>query len=269
VKLENTFTVPVAADVAWQVLLDVERIAPCMPGATLTGHEEDSFTGTVKVKVGPVSLTYGGTATFSSLDEANHVAVIEAAGKETRGSGTAKAIITARMREESGSTTVDVETDLTITGKPAQFGRGVMAEISGKLITQFADCLAAEITGDGDPPAATSDASAADEAPAEGPVASEPAPEVAASNGSSPAASSAPASNHGASGGGDAAASAPGASAPGASAPARPVAAAPRPSPEAIDLLGTAGLPVLKRVAPALAAVGVLLGFVLLRHRRR
>jgi carbon monoxide dehydrogenase subunit G len=239
VKLENTFTVPVAADVAWQVLLDVERIAPCMPGATLTGREGDSFTGKVKVKVGPVSLTYGGTATFASLDEANHVAVIEATGKETRGSGTAKAVITARMQEQDGSTTVEVETDLTITGKPAQFGRGVMAEVSGKLITQFADCLAAEITGDG------AAADAVDDAPAV-----QPEPDVVAANGASrvaaaPAAPAAPA------------------------VPRASASAVNRPTPEAIDLLGTAGMPVLKRVGPALAAVGVVVAVVLIRHRRR
>jgi uncharacterized protein len=250
VKLENSFTVPVAADVAWQVLLDVERIAPCMPGATLTGREGDSFTGKVKVKVGPVSLTYGGTATFASLDEANRVAVIEAAGKETRGSGTAKAMITARMKEQDGSTTVDVETDLTITGKPAQFGRGVMAEISGKLITQFADCLAAEITGDGDAPEAASDRPPADNQPEDDPLAAKPDPEVAASNGASR----------------DAADSAP----PTPSPPLRPVAApAARPTPEAIDLLGTAGLPMLKRIGPVVAVLGILFGFVLRRRRRR
>jgi uncharacterized protein len=254
VKLENSFTVPVAADVAWQVLLDVERIAPCMPGATLTGREGDSFTGKVKVKVGPVSLTYGGTATFASLDEANRVAVIEAAGKETRGSGTAKAMITARMKEQDGSTTVDVETDLTITGKPAQFGRGVMAEISGKLITQFADCLAAEITGGGDASAAAADSSAENppaENPAEdNPLAAKPDPEVAASNGASR----------------DASDSAP----PTPSPPLRPVAApAARPTPDAIDLLGTAGMPMLKRIGPVVAVVGIFLGFVLRRRRRR
>jgi uncharacterized protein len=269
VKLENSFTVPVAADVAWQVLLDVERIAPCMPGATLTGREGDSFTGKVKVKVGPVSLTYGGTATFASLDEANRVAVIEAAGKETRGSGTAKAMITARMKEQDGSTTVDVETDLTITGKPAQFGRGVMAEISGKLITQFADCLAAEITGGGDASAAAADSSAEnppaenpaadnspeddspDENPPEdNPLAAKPDPEVAASNGASR----------------DAPDSAP----PTPSPPLRPVAApAARPTPDAIDLLGTAGMPMLKRIGPVVAVIGILLGFALRRRRRR
>jgi uncharacterized protein len=255
VKLENSFTVPVAADVAWQVLLDVERIAPCMPGATLTGREGDSFTGKVKVKVGPVSLTYGGTATFASLDEANRVAVIEAAGKETRGSGTAKAMITARMKEQDGSTTVDVETDLTITGKPAQFGRGVMAEISGKLITQFADCLAAEITGGGDASAAAADNSPEDDSPDENPpednpLAAKPDPEVAASNGASR----------------DAPDSAP----PTPSPPLRPVAApAARPTPDAIDLLGTAGMPMLKRIGPVVAVIGILLGFALRRRRRR
>jgi carbon monoxide dehydrogenase subunit G len=241
VKLENSFTVPVPADIAWRVLLDVERVAPCMPGATLTGRDGDSFTGKVKVKVGPVSLTYGGTATFASLDEANHVAVIDASGKETRGPGTAKAMITARMHEQDGSTTVEVETDLTITGKPAQFGRGVMAEISGKLITQFADCLAAEITDDGaaaDDAAAT--ATASEPAEPAAPQSPEPAPDVAASNGASRDTGS------------------------------RPVAApTPRPTPEAIDLIGAAGLPILKRVAPALAGLGIVIGFVLLRRRRR
>jgi uncharacterized protein len=224
VKLENTFTVPVAADVAWQVLLDVERIAPCMPGATLTGRDGDSFTGNVKVKVGPISLTYGGTASFLSLDEAHHVAIIEAAGKETRGSGTAKAVITARMHEHDGSTEVAVETELTITGKPAQFGRGVMAEISGKLITAFADCLAAEITSDG--------ASAAEE--------TETKPE--------PAAAAAPAA------------------APASTDDGPPSAS--RPTPEAIDLLGTAGLPILKRIGPIAVGVLALLVIVLLRRRR-
>jgi uncharacterized protein len=215
VKLENTFTVPVAIDTAWQVLLDVERIAPCMPGATLTGQDGDTFTGNVKVKVGPISLTYGGTATITARDEANHVAVIEASGKETRGSGTAKAIITAHLNEHDGSTEVAVETDLTITGKPAQFGRGVMAEISGKLITQFADCLATTITADG---AAESTEPAAAE-----PAAAEPA-----------SAAAAPAT------------------------PPTPSPAASAPVPEAIDLLGTAGLPVLKRIGPIAVVVAVI-----------
>jgi carbon monoxide dehydrogenase subunit G len=238
VKLENTFTVPVTADVAWRVLLDVERIAPCMPGATLTGRDGDDFTGTVKVKVGPVSLTYGGKATFASLDETNRLAVIEATGKETRGSGTAKAVITARMTETDGSTQVDVETDLTITGKPAQFGRGVMAEISGKLITQFADCLA-ETIATPDEPSADADAAAE--------VSDTPlTTQESELNGSGPQAPTTPATT---------------------TPPLRPVAPA-RPTPEAIDLLGTAGLPVLKRLAPVLALLGVVFAFLVVRRRR-
>jgi uncharacterized protein len=234
VKLENTFTVPVAVDVAWQVLLDVERIAPCMPGATLTGRDGDNFTGDVKVKVGPISLTYSGTAMFASLDEANHVAVIEAAGKETRGAGTAKAVITARLQEQDGSTQVAVDTDLTITGKPAQFGRGVMAEISGKLITAFADCLAAEITADGQ---AASDAAAKVASEVASPTAADPASETAPDT---------PPDT-----------------------PPDPVApTATRRTPEAIDLLGTAGIPVLKRIAPLAAALAALIAILLARRRR-
>lgn len=148
-KLENRFTVPASADTAWNVLLDVERIAPCMPGATLTEVAGDEFTGKVKVKLGPINLTYGGTARIVSRDGAGRVAVIEGSGKETRGTGTARATITCRLHERAAdSTDVEVDTDLTITGKPAQFGRGVLADVSAKLIDQFAACLAEEIRSD-------------------------------------------------------------------------------------------------------------------------
>ncbi|MDQ1696929.1 MAG: uncharacterized protein QOJ03_2282 [Frankiaceae bacterium] len=144
-KLEHEFTVPVPVDEAWKVLLDVERIAPCMPGATLLSVDGDDFTGSVKVKVGPIQVTYKGKATFSTRDEATHRVVIEASGKEARGSGTASATVTAALLEAGGSTNVSVETDLNVTGKPAQFGRGVMAEVGAKLIGQFSACLAEEL----------------------------------------------------------------------------------------------------------------------------
>ena len=147
-KLENRFTVPVPKAQAWKVLLDVERIAPCMPGATLTGREGDAFSGTVKVKVGPINLTYGGAATFLSLDEVAGVAVIEGAAKETRGTGTAKALVTMRLVDKGQTTDVEVDTDLNVTGKPASFGRGVLADVSSKLVDQFAASLAAEIQAD-------------------------------------------------------------------------------------------------------------------------
>ena len=153
-KLENRFTVPVPVDEAWRVLLDVERVAPCMPGATLTRFEGDEFEGTVKVKVGPINLTYGGKASFVSKDESVHVAIISGSGKETRGTGTAKALITCRLVDKGDTTDVEVDTDLNVTGKPAQFGRGVLADVSGKLVDQFAACLAEELRSGTSQPAA-------------------------------------------------------------------------------------------------------------------
>ena len=145
-KLEHEFTVPTAIDEAWKVLLDVERVAPCMPGATLLTVDGDEFTGTVKVKVGPIQVTYKGQAKFAERDDSGYRAVIEASGKEARGSGTAAATVTAQLTPSGdAATTVAVETELNVTGRPAQFGRGVMEEVAGKLIGQFAKCLAEEL----------------------------------------------------------------------------------------------------------------------------
>ncbi|MFC5749260.1 SRPBCC family protein [Actinomadura rugatobispora] len=145
-KLENSLSIPVPAPEAWKVLLDIERIAPCVPGATLTARDGDRYTGKIKVKLGPIGLTYNGTVTFVSQDEDAGVAVLEATGRETRGNGTAKAVITCRLVESAGATDVLVETDLAITGKPAQFGRGALAEVAGTLIGQFAANLAEVIS---------------------------------------------------------------------------------------------------------------------------
>lgn len=140
--LQNSFTVPADVEEAWKTLLDVEAIAPCMPGATLESVDGDHFTGNVKVKLGPVTMVYGGQATFVSKDEAARTAVIEGTGKETRGTGTAKAVVTTVLTAEGPSTTrVDVTTDLTITGKAAQFGRGVMQDVASRLVGQFAGNL--------------------------------------------------------------------------------------------------------------------------------
>jgi carbon monoxide dehydrogenase subunit G len=141
-ELKNSFTVPSDIETAWKTLLDVEAIAPCMPGATLESVNGDEFTGNVKVKLGPVAMTYGGEAKFLSKDESTHTAVIEGTGKESRGSGTAKANVTTSLVSEGPNTTrVDVVTDLTITGKAAQFGRGVMQDVAGRLVGQFASNL--------------------------------------------------------------------------------------------------------------------------------
>lgn len=146
-ELEHEFTVPVGVDEAWQVLLDVERIAPCMPGATVLDVRGDEFAGTVKVKVGPITMTYAGDARFAEKDEAARRVVVEAAGKENRGSGTAKATMTATLEPaaDTSSTLVHVLTDLTVTGRPAQFGRGMLQDVGGRLIGQFADNLAATL----------------------------------------------------------------------------------------------------------------------------
>jgi carbon monoxide dehydrogenase subunit G len=158
VELEHSFTVPVGIDDAWRVLMDIERVAPCMPGAHLESVEGDDFTGAVKVKIGPINMTYKGKASFVERDEAAHHAVIDARGKDARGNGTAAAKIRAQLTDTGGSTKVDVTTDLDITGKPAQFGRGVMVDVGNKLIGQFADRLAAELTG----PAAATEAAPVD-----------------------------------------------------------------------------------------------------------
>ena len=155
-RLEHSFTVPVPVDAAWEVLLDLQRIAPCMPGATLTGVEDGAFTGTVKVKLGPITLTYQGKGRFVERDEAARRVVVEASGRDTRSAGTASATVTSTLTPQdtltpgSEATRVDVVTDLAVTGRPAQFGRGMIADVSAKLIGQFADCLAETLTG---PPA--------------------------------------------------------------------------------------------------------------------
>lgn len=144
-QLDHQFTVPAPVDEAWKVLLDVPRIAPCMPGATLDEVDGDTFTGSVKVKLGPISLLYKGQGHFVEVDETAHRLVMEASGKESRGSGTAAATVTSTLVADGDSTRVDVTTELKVTGRPAQFGRGMLSDVGGKLLGQFADCLAVEL----------------------------------------------------------------------------------------------------------------------------
>jgi len=145
-ELEHTFTVPVPEERAWDVLLDVERVAPCMPGASLDSVDGDEIKGRIKVKVGPISMTYAGTARFTERDPQAHVITLEAAGKETRGAGTASATVRSMLEARGDQTHVIVHTTLNVTGRPAQFGRGVMAEVGGKLIGIFASNLADMLT---------------------------------------------------------------------------------------------------------------------------
>jgi uncharacterized protein len=141
-KIDNQFSVNVPIAEAWNALTDLERIAPCMPGAQLTGRDGDAYLGTVKVKVGPVISEFAGTASFVEKDEANYHAVIDAKGRDSRGSGNASATITAHLQSDGPArTTVVVETDMKISGKLAQFGSGMIAEVSSKLLGQFAESL--------------------------------------------------------------------------------------------------------------------------------
>jgi uncharacterized protein len=140
-QLEHHVSVPAPIDVVWAAVLDPERVAPCMPGATLTGVDGDSFTGTMKVKVGPIVLQYKGSGTFSEQDEQARRAVLKADAKDSRGNGTVSATVTITLTEEGDRTTGTVVTDLSITGKPAQFGRGMISDVGGKILDQFAACL--------------------------------------------------------------------------------------------------------------------------------
>ena len=149
-EMDHSFTVPVPPERAWDVLLDVEKIAPCMPGATVEEFDGEVVTGRIKVKVGPVSLTYRGTAKFTERDPDAKVIVLDASGKETRGAGTASATVRASLEPESSgeATKVTMHTTMNVTGRPAQFGRGVMVEVGGKLVEKFADNLAQLISPD-------------------------------------------------------------------------------------------------------------------------
>ena len=146
-ELNNEFRVAVPAAKTWEFLTDVERVAPCLPGATLTSVDGDEFTGAVKVKVGPITVSYRGEAAFEEKDAAAQRMVLKANGKETRGNGNAAAVVTAQLKDEGDATSVVITTDLTISGKAAQFGRGVLADVATNLIGQFARSLEADLLG--------------------------------------------------------------------------------------------------------------------------
>jgi len=263
-ELTNEFAVPVAIDDAWKLLTDVELIAPCMPGAELQEIDGDEYRGVVKVKVGPITAQYKGKATFVEKDDATHKAVLRAEGRDTRGQGNANATITATLESEGDGTKVKVVTDLAITGRAAQFGRGVMADVSTKLLGQFVDCLEKNVlaAGAAAPAASAPAAPEAKEAPAE-----VGASMAAAGGGASP---SGPVTRE--PGGASDAALAGGASGSnGSKSEQATVSSGPRqvvsrPA-EPVDLLGTAGSPVIKRLIPAI--VGALVVFLIARKLRR
>lgn len=251
-QLEHQFTVPVPAAQAWDILLDVERVAPCMPGATVESFDGETIHGRVKVKVGPIQVTYAGTARFTEKDEASRRAVIDASAKEARGTGTAAATITAQLADRGATTDVTVTTDLQITGRPAQFGRGVMVEVGNKLLGKFADCLADELGGG---TATAAGAAVATDTPAA----------------SAPAGPSAAVAEPGEQTKAAAQDIAAGASSPAPQATTAPPALrrVPAGDDDAVDLLEVAGGPLLKRVLPVVGVVVLLLVVWRLLARRR
>jgi uncharacterized protein len=233
--LSHQFKVPVPVEEAWAHFNDIASVAECFPGATVTAAEGETFHGTCKVKLGPIALVYNGSGTFVEKDETAHRFVVEAKGKDKRGNGTAGATVTLTMAGAGGNTDIEVLTDLSVTGKPAQFGRGVMQDVSDKLLGQFVACLEDRFSG---ADAGAAPATAAQTDPDAGP-ASQPSGAAAAPDG-----------------GGDQDA------AP-ASAPQQPP---PRPSDDALDL-GATVLPVLvrsywKQALVALAALVVLVWII-------
>jgi carbon monoxide dehydrogenase subunit G len=147
--LNNEFRVSVPIERAWEVLTDIPLITPCLPGAELTGHEGDEYAGKIKIKVGPVTSHFAGKALLTVRDEKARHVEIQADGRDSKGSGNASAKITADMSEDGDGTKVTIHTDLKISGKVAQFGKGMIAEVSGKLIGQFVDCIENRLLGDG------------------------------------------------------------------------------------------------------------------------
>jgi carbon monoxide dehydrogenase subunit G len=233
-EITDSFRVSTPIDETWKVLLDIERIAPCLPGAKLEEIDGDEFRGYVKVKVGPITAQYKGTAKLAEVDEAQRRILIDASGRDTRGQGNASAKILVTMTGDDAGTDVSVHTDLSITGKVAQFGRGVLGDVSAKLLGQFVERLEADVLGG-------NDRGSDDSAPEP-----EPAP-VAATNAAAEVVEPAP--------------------------PMAAAAQGPRriegPDVEAVDLIATAGAPVGRRLIPvAVGAIVALLLFRRWRHRR-
>ena len=241
-RLDHEFTVPAPIGEVWKAVVDPERVAPCMPGATLTKVEGDHFSGTVKVKLGPISLLYKGSGEFVEKDEAARKVTMKASGKDARGAGTAAATVTLTLTETDTGTHGAVATDLAITGKPAQFGRGLIGEVGGKILDTFAGCLSGKLAPEAEPaePTETAEPVAKQEppvkkAPTTAEIKTEPRP-AGGKPGDRPQLHSVPQT----------------------------------PESEAIDLLDYAGQSVLKRLVPVLIAVAALVGIVaVIRALRR
>ncbi len=244
-KLLNEFVIHRPIDDAWKVLTDLERIAPCMPGAHLQEIEGDTYRGVVKVKLGAISTEFKGEAHFVERDDDNHKAVLHGSGRDTTGKGNADAMITATLRSvDDVHTTCVVETDLRVTGKVAQFGRGIMGDVSKKLMAQFAHNLNTMLDASGETPATAPNSDSADSADSSDIAATDASPSSDTGTPAATATATAQATSTGPS-----------------------VRKIEGPANEPIELSGLAGTAVLKRLLPALGGF-VLLMLVLRRFRK-
>lgn len=235
-EFTNEFRVPSDIDTTFATLTDLEKVAPCLPGATLEEVDGDTYSGKVKVKVGPIQVTYAGTARMTEVDADAKRGRIEAAGKETRGTGSAKADVVASLVEDGEGTIVTVVTDLAVTGKPAQFGRGVMAEVGARIIDAFAERLREMMEAEGATTTAADDTAA----------------EPTATSATEPAAATGEATT--AAGGGPRAATTDTAAAAEPSGPRR-IEQQPGRENDALDLMDVAGAAAMKRLIPLVVAV--------------
>jgi carbon monoxide dehydrogenase subunit G len=266
-KINNEFTVSVPVQQVWETMLDLDKIAPCLPGAAIQEEKGDGeYAGTMKVKIGPITANYKGTVKFEEADETNHRAVLEATGRDARGQGTASATIVSTLQEQGDKTKVSVETDMKLTGRAAQFGRGIAQDVASKMLGQFADCLERELAG-----------GSGEAAPEAAPVETATSADAGESQQETPSAtpvgggslgnvvSAAPGTT--AAGGTVAGAVVSGAEPSGAAAsapttsteqPSTKQQQTPRPEPEAFDIGAVGGQALLKRVGPVLAGLGLL-----------
>jgi carbon monoxide dehydrogenase subunit G len=276
-KIDNEFTVAAPIQQAWDTMLNLERIAPCLPGAAIQEEkDEGEYDGTMKVKIGPITANYKGTVKFEEVDEDNHRAVLQATGRDARGQGTASATIVSTLQEEGDGTKVSVETDMKLTGRAAQFGRGIAQDVATKMLDQFASCLEEEITGGPEEgaAAATAEQTGEENGSRDGSQQEEAPPAAAASGTAGRVISSedptvmAGGTVEGAvvSGSAEAPSGAPtaGTEQPSAQQPPRQE----RDEPEAFDVGAASQEAILKRAKPVLIGAGVLLVLIWLLRRR-
>jgi uncharacterized protein len=274
-KINNEFTVGAPIQQAWDTMLNLERIAPCLPGAAIQEEkDEGEYDGTMKVKIGPITANYKGTVKFEEVNEDNHRAVLQATGRDARGQGTASATIVSTLQEEGDGTKVSVETDMKLTGRAAQFGRGIAQDVATKMLDQFASCLEKEITGgpeEGAAAAATAEPTGEENGSRDGSQ-QEEAPPAAATGGTAGRVISSEDPTVMAGGTVEGAVVAGSSDAPTAGTEQPETQQAPRrerEEPEAFDVGAASQEAILKRAKPLLIGAGVLLVLIWLLRRRR